>query len=440
MTCWGRIAGWCVGLVVVLGLLVPGMDDGARAVAETGPAARSEPWVVADFNQRFAVTPFSDKDEAAGSDTVLTVKPIKDGDGQALQATYRVDENGYAGFALSLNGRALHSFREFAFRARLDGGRVPKVNLQITGSTRLRKSVVITPHLRELGRGWSEVRIPLTPFHHAPPEILGRPINIAIVFSGGEGTLSMDDFTFAGALSADDAPQIPFNPLPDDHGLDGGRSITWSGYDWRVRPPKWVTRYPGPNHWTDSADAVWVDEQGRLHLTIRFYEGNWYCSEIVSKGSFGYGRYEFQLTGPYGKLDKSVVIGLFTYLDDNNEIDIEITKWGKDIAHHHEQFTVQPYQSPGHINRRDYPPGFARTAHAFTWLKDRVEFASYLGHGKKKPSPYRTWTFAKDHIPIAGEEHLHLNLWLHRGSWPKDMREVELIVDRFDFTPALDGG
>src|SRR5437879_1596093 len=76
-----------------------------------------------------------------------------------------------------------------------------------------------------------------------------------------------------------------------------GESISFSGFEWKVKSS--LKRVgPGPNYF--SKENVWIDAQGRLHLKIsssKDDEGNlrWYCAEVVSQSSFGYGTYRWYL-------------------------------------------------------------------------------------------------------------------------------------------------
>ena len=69
--------------------------------------------------------------------------------------------------------------------------------------------------------------------------------------------IRVDQATFdeIGPPSIDD---IQWNDFP------GGRTISFSGYNWRVKGPGIYG--PGPNRFSDAADIVWVDAGGQHHL------------------------------------------------------------------------------------------------------------------------------------------------------------------------------
>ena len=105
----------------------------------------------------------------------------------------------------------------------------------------------------------------------------------------------------------------------------GSTQLAFAGLTWqRKAEPQFG---PGPNDW--APDLAWVDTQGRLHLKIaKDAAGKWWCAEVTSDKSFGYGEYRFTFAGPFSELDPNVVLGLFIYLDDDHEIDFELTRWG----------------------------------------------------------------------------------------------------------------
>src|SRR5205823_12143915 len=88
---------------------------------------------------------------------------------------------------------------------------------------------------------------------------------------------------------------------------------------------------PGPNYFSDSEENVRVDEAGQLHLLVTRRNDRWYAAEVVSRGSLGYGKYIFSLTGPGERLNENMVLGLFTWSNapdfDHREIDIEFSRW-----------------------------------------------------------------------------------------------------------------
>lgn len=67
------------------------------------------------------------------------------------------------------------------------------------------------------------------------------------------------------------------------------RTVQFSGFTWRVKASP--SAGPGPNAFSDSVRVVRVDQRGRLRLRIVRIDGVWWCAEVVSADSLGYGTY-----------------------------------------------------------------------------------------------------------------------------------------------------
>jgi hypothetical protein len=134
------------------------------------------------------------------------------------------------------------------------------------------------------------------------------------------------------------------------------------------------------------------------------------------------------------KFDKNVVGGLFTYLDDSNEIDIEFSKWGDEEAMN-SQFAVQPAHHNGNIYRYSIDLKRRNSTHIIDWKEDKIEFACYQGHHLTMPHKRQIlseWSYAGKYIPEEGEEKVMINLWLYKGVPPSDNKEVEMIIKAFE--------
>jgi hypothetical protein len=206
------------------------------------------------------------------------------------------------------------------------------------------------------------------------------------------------------------------------------RTITFAGETWYVKTSSGRVG-PGPNYFSDRTTNVWVDTAGRLHLKITRSGGRWYCSEVVSARSFGYGTYRFYLDSSVDNLDRNVVLGLFTWNDDpaffNREIDVELARWGSP-NNLNAQYVVQPYTDPLNVFRFQQPSG--PSTHEFTWQPGLVTFQSTNAGGLIASHADNSG------IPEAGGENARMNLWLFQGRAPSNKKEVEVIVGRFEFT------
>jgi hypothetical protein len=216
----------------------------------------------------------------------------------------------------------------------------------------------------------------------------------------------------------------------------GERTIEFGGLTWNVR--QGTKLGPGPNNWSDDKQSVWVDDQGRLHLKLRRDGGTWYCAEVSSQKSLGYGEYVFQVATNVERFDPNVVAGLFTYLDDDHEIDFEFSRWGKS-KNRKAQYVVQPGSRSQNIHRFDLGLTGDYSTHRFSWSKGSVAFQSEHGHTEGLPSREKViqkWACMSKDVPKASREKVHINLWLFQGKAPADGREVELIVAAFRFDAA----
>ncbi len=273
----------------------------------------------------------------------------------------------------------------------------------------------------------------------APTGTAQTRLLLAVVQEAGDPqpTVLFDEATFenAGPPTLDD---IQWNDFP------GGRTVTFSGRSWRVKGPGYYG--PGPSLFRDTADAVWVDANGALHLTVKKFSNTWYSTEVTAEQALGYGDYVFTTVGRLDQLDQKIVFGLFLWQygrcydpgwlwwNPYNEIDVEFSRWdnpAREIA----QFVAQPYDYPGNLRRFD--PTFADgelTSHAFRWLPDRVEFRSWRG-GPADESPGNmiySWNYTGPHIPRPEQPRVHLNLWQYAGP-PATNQEV--VLDAFTFVP-----
>ena len=218
------------------------------------------------------------------------------------------------------------------------------------------------------------------------------------------------------------------------------RTLNFSGYEWFVKDnletgEEWG---PGPNWWNGSSQNVWVDAQGFLHLKIVKIGNQWHCAELWSKLSFGYGQYLFQIDPMVQSIDKNIILGLFTYYNDTQEIDIEFSKWGE-INAENSQYVIQPYFNQGNMKRFNTDFNQRTTTHTFIWKNDSIEFASGFGTIKNyTQSIYSSWRYTGSDTPIPRTEKVHINLWLMNGAPPSLEQDYEVIIEKFDFRALSD--
>ena len=211
------------------------------------------------------------------------------------------------------------------------------------------------------------------------------------------------------------------------------RVLNFSGFEWIVRDSKRKPQGPGDNVFSNSKDNVWVDDMNRLHLKIIQKKNRWHCAEIRLNKPFGYGTYIFRIQTDLSTLDENVVAGLFTYLHDTAEVDIEFSKWSKS-DNLNAQYVVQPAETKGNIRRFNVQPDFERTQHSFHWREDSILFES-IGFKNSNEKFLNRWTYKGASIPKEDTEGLRINLWLYKGQAPKNQQEVEIIVESVHFIP-----
>lgn len=208
------------------------------------------------------------------------------------------------------------------------------------------------------------------------------------------------------------------NPVLNS-GLENGtaRTIEWSGFTWKVIPPH--IGNPGNNYWSDSINNVWTDAQGRLHLKITNVGGIWYCAALETSTPVSYGTYSIVVASNPATLDNNAIAGLFYYMDDYNELDIEFSRWGDPNANN-TQYSVQSIPTP--IVSPLYETNSANTTHKMIWNVDRVRFEGPTGVGP--------WTYTGPYKTKTGSPYC-INLWLMNGRPPTDGKEQELILSSF---------
>ena len=216
------------------------------------------------------------------------------------------------------------------------------------------------------------------------------------------------------------------------------RTIQFSGYTWMVKKSAGKVG-PGPNIFSDSADNVWVDSAGRLHMKITRNGNRWNCAEVILTGSFGHGTYRFYLDSPVDNLDPNVVLGLFTWNDapefNHRELDIEFARWANASDPTNAQYVVQPYDAAGNLVRFLQPSNVPQSVHSLTWEAASATFRSLRGHDPYSTDPAKFIagkTFTSG-IPQPGGENARINLWLFRGRAPSNRQAVEVIINRFEY-------
>jgi hypothetical protein len=211
----------------------------------------------------------------------------------------------------------------------------------------------------------------------------------------------------------------------------GNRTIHWSSMDWIVkRSVNNLAIGPGPNVFSSEPSLVFVDNDGQLHLSIKYQNGKWLCTEIIADTTLGYGVYTFRILSRVDDFDIVNVLGLFTWDDIAKysltaptqyfrELDIEFSYWGdqyNDVG----QYVIQPWTNPQNIYR--FPMDSAtNTIHQIDWRKDTVIFRSLTAD----TTLLENWMVIGANVPKPELENIRLNFWIS-SSTPQQDQEVKL--------------
>ncbi|MBC7000712.1 hypothetical protein [Cytophaga sp. FL35] len=187
------------------------------------------------------------------------------------------------------------------------------------------------------------------------------------------------------------------------------RIISFSGYDWVVRSSNDAKEGPGPNHFSDSERNVWIDGEGRLHLKITYEEGRWQCVGVALRQSFSFNKYVVYLSSRVDTLDLNTVAGIFIYNNDEEEIDIEFSRWSRN-ENQNAQYGIQPSAIEGNKVRFDLNLDTEKTVHFIDWKKDHINFGSYRGNLIKASELLYSWSYDGADIPPDSEERFKINL------------------------------
>lgn len=222
----------------------------------------------------------------------------------------------------------------------------------------------------------------------------------------------------------------------------GARTIHWKGHDWNVTQGGMAGVAPG-----DPAN-IHIDDNGYLTFTIVKRKGKWTAAEMFTSDNMGFGIYQWVVEGNVYDMDKSTVLGLFTYgpannigVDGENEIDIEFSQWNDTCGGCNADFTVYP--STG--NRRPggnpsweedfYVKGETLTTARMEWSSDKITFTIMKGIQPigttaevLKTATYssNTRNIPQDASPVG------INLWCFETT---PSRDQSVIIRDFQFAP-----
>lgn len=202
-------------------------------------------------------------------------------------------------------------------------------------------------------------------------------------------------------------------------------SISWKGRTWTVRDSE---GNPGNNLW--AAECVHVDTSGWLRIETRNIASNWYCGQVESDDSPGFGTYRWYTVGQQHLLHTNLVGNLSTYLDLGHELDIQFGYAYEDDGTNF-GYNVQPYYMAGHRQAVARTVTNLYQTHEFVWNPRTVAYRSWYGHSAQPSNPslvFGEWTYEGTDVPGDTNEHIRMNLWMF-GALPPSSNQSLLIAD-----------
>ena len=194
---------------------------------------------------------------------------------------------------------------------------------------------------------------------------------------------------------------------------------------------------PGPNYWGSGAESVEVVDN-KLHLRIAQVNGKWTSAEIMTPIPDGKRGAVITITSPVHDLDPRVVLGMFAYRDDHNELDVEISRFGNPASPMNAQYAV--HSPRGGVEKNPFSieaaPDSPLTMHTLTWGPrvspgvglgiEPISFASD-GVGVRE-----SWDYAGAPVNLQ-RAWLHLNLWLYEGKAPANGQPIDIEIGSIRF-------
>jgi hypothetical protein len=210
------------------------------------------------------------------------------------------------------------------------------------------------------------------------------------------------------------------------------KRLTFSGYEWEIRDTP--SERGGSNEYDPG--NVWTDERGHLHLKLAQRNGQWTSSEVMLTRALGYGTYVFVVQDA-SALDPAASVGLLTWDDqgadqNHRELDIELGQWG-DAGVANGQYVIQPYYVPANVRRFTAPSG--RLTHSFRWEPGLASFRTVRGAGLEAGAPVVARHEFTSGVPTPGNERVCMNLYYFRYSPSPPKKDVEIVIERFQYLP-----
>ena len=205
--------------------------------------------------------------------------------------------------------------------------------------------------------------------------------------------------------------------------------IGFSGYRWRLRDAP--SSRGGENN-KYSADNIWVDSGGAMHMKIGRDGDHLTCAEASLTTSLGYGTYKVTVRDA-SRLHGQAVFSMFTWDyarpdESNGEMDMEYNYWQEEKENF--QYGLPPFYGQN-IMRVIMPP--ATLIHSLRWEPGRAAFRTVRA-SVPSANPVAEHTFASN-VPTHGMESFRMSLYLRRNH-PLNFKEgPEVVIEKFEYLP-----
>jgi hypothetical protein len=220
------------------------------------------------------------------------------------------------------------------------------------------------------------------------------------------------------------------------------QTINWAGHQWHVTQGGMAGVAAG------NPANIAIDPNGYLHLSVVKRDGKWSAAEIFTTDALGFGTYQWVVQGDVYDMDKSIVLGLFTYgpaahagVDAEDEIDIEFSKWNNTCHGCNADFTVYPStgnRKPDGVSSWEdnfHITGDTLTTVRMEWTADRITFSIMKGVQPIRTTAdvlkTETYESGGTNIPQAAAP-VGINLWCFKETPSTDQT---VVIRDFQFVP-----
>jgi hypothetical protein len=238
------------------------------------------------------------------------------------------------------------------------------------------------------------------------------------------------------------------------------KTITFAKRTWEVKDAPY-RHGPGNNIFNDN--GIWVDWFGKLHLRLDRQDSVWYCAEVFTQDTLGYGRYEISIEGAFGEMDPYLVFGFFTWNPEsfsqeaNSEIDIEFSRWGYPLASRVLHYSVHPvslqklFLERFQSSNSDPKNWNGRSTHVIEWRDTSISFYSYKGPNTNVQNLLESFEYSFKNpprskgvngnrsaaitVPEPGKQtQARINFWiLNNNRKPLYEKAAEIIIHDFKY-------